>query len=271
LAVEVISSSSLSASNVEPARGASKYIIDRCAAASAKGPRLQRLRAAQFLLDAVTQQENVLAYASVEAEGDVFVATATASETVAYTEEDKNYAEDGAFTFVTPAVINSIVIFADQWLKWQYSERLRFGLYTTVTVGKEKCAGRVKDLAIALPGEPMIDLLRSNNFADAALLSCVKALVLDEYARQYRNANVPGHLATLQDWDDATWRQFLGKITWLFAEPDEQGAYLRAVDAVRACPFFNERIEGKEDLVVSCLLEMFDRRQLAADFIERFI
>jgi hypothetical protein len=272
LAVEVInSSSSSSSSNVEAARGASKYIIDRCAASSAKGPRLQRLRAAQFLLDAVTQQENILAYAAVEAEGDVFVATATASETVAYTEEDKNYAEDGAFTFVTPAVINSIVIFADQWLKWQYSERLRFGLYTTVTVGKEKCAGRVKDLAIALPSEPMIELLRSNNFADAALLPCVKALVLDEYARQYRNANVPGHIATLQEWDDSTWMLFLSRIIWLFAEPDEEGAYRRAIDAVRACPFFNERIEGNENLVVSCLLEMFDRRQLAADFSERFI
>jgi hypothetical protein len=72
-------------------RPSSDPTIDRSAAASAKGPRLQRLRAALFLLDAVAERANVQAYASVEAEGDAFIATSTSTESSAYSEEDKNY------------------------------------------------------------------------------------------------------------------------------------------------------------------------------------
>jgi len=245
--------------------------IPRSAAASAKGPRLQRLRATLFLLEAVADDANVQAYAAVEAEGDAFVATASETGSTAYSEEDKNYDDDGVFTFVSPAVINTLVIFVDLWVTWRYSERLRFGLYTTVTVGKEKYAGRAKDLGLTLPATPILELLRDRDYSDPQLLPCVKALLIAEYAAQYKDAKNAGYVAAVKSWPDATWTELLGKIRWLFSDLDETSCEQRAADAVRACRFHQACHEGKEDLIVSALVDLFDRKQLAADFADRFV
>ena len=245
--------------------------IPRSAAGSAKGHRLQRLRATLFLVEAVADDENVQAYAAIEAAGDAFLATATAAGSTAYSEEDKNYDEDGAFTFVSPAVINTVVIFVDLWVTWRYSERLQLGLYTTVTVGKERQAGRVKDLGLTLPAKPILELLRDRDYSDPQLLPCVKALVIAEYAAQYKDAKSAGYLEAVKSWPDATWTELLGKIRWLFGDEDETACEQRATDAVRTCRFHQACHEGKEDLIVSALVDLFDRKQLAADFADRFV
>ena len=254
-----------------PSPQTSTATIDRSAAGGAKGPRLQRLRVALFLLDAVAERENVQAYAAVEAHGDVFVATSTATKSAAYSEEDKNYDDEGKFTFVTDAVLNSIIIFLDQWLNWHFSMTLRFGFYTTVAIGKEKNAGRVKDLCLTLPGKPILELLGARDYSDAHLLPCVTALVLSEYEAQYAKTESTGHLATIKGWNEETWRTFLGLVSWLFSDADEAVAWTRLLEAVKKCRFYNEQHDGKEEIVASALLELFDRKQLANDFGERFV
>lgn len=246
--------------------------IDRSAANSAKGPRLQRLRVALFLLEAIAEKENVQAYAAVEAEGDVFVATSTSTTSTAYSEEDKNYDEDGAFTFVSEAVINSVVLFADQWLNWRGSTTLKFGLYTTVAIGKEKTAGRVKELGLNLPSKPILELLRAHDYSDPDLLRCVIALVLNEYEEQYKKKpSAIGYLPILKNWPPEKWIEFLSLISWLFADADEKKAEKKLVEGVKKCRFYNELHEGKEEIVSSALLDLFDKKQLARNFSERFV
>lgn len=245
--------------------------IDRSAADSAKGPRLQRLRASLFLVQAVTYEDNVQVYVAVEAEGDVVVTTATATESKVYSEEDKNYDEDGAFTFVSPSVINSVVIFADQWITWKYSKKVRLGLYTTVEIGKEKVAGRVKDLNLQLPSKPIIELLRANDFTDLALLPCVKALALSEYRAQYNKPEQRGFIDVIADWDDETWKLFFSRITWLFCAEDETACESQVIEAIKNCPYYRQTHEGKEDVIAGALLDLLDKKQLAADFVDRFV
>lgn len=246
--------------------------IDRSAAASAKGPRLQRLRAALFLLEAVADDSSIQAYAAVEAKGDAAIVTASANESTTYSEEDKNYGADGAFTFVSEAVINSVVIFADQWLWWRASSKLRLGLYTTVNTGKEKNSGRVKDLGLSLPKKPILEHLIKRDFeSDSKLLPCVIALVLDAYGAQYKSAPTNGYLATLKQWSDKEWIYFLSHITWLFVEADETKSQEKVIDAIKKCRFYNERHEGNEDLICSALVDLFDEKQLAAEFTDRFV
>src|SRR4051812_48230801 len=84
----------------------SKTVIDRSASESAKGPRLQRLRASLFLVQSLANDGNIQAYVSIETEGDVLFTTATAVKTDAYSEEDKNYSDEGNFTFVSASVLN---------------------------------------------------------------------------------------------------------------------------------------------------------------------
>ena len=252
-------------------RPTSDSTIDRSAAASAKGPRLQRLRVALFLLEAIAERSTVQAYAAVEARGDAFIAASTSTTSTVYSEEDKNHDEDGAFTFVSGDVLNSIVLFVDQWLNWHYAS-LRFGLYTTVSVGKERNAGRVKDLGLTLPNKPILELLRSRDYSsDPHLLPCVIALVLHEYETQYQKTSGLGHLAILRQWPESTWKDFLGLITWLFDDANEAVAEKKLVEAVKNCRFYNDLHEGKEEIIASALLDEFDRKQLAPDFAERFV
>ncbi len=245
--------------------------IDRSAAPSAKGPRLQKLRAALFILEAVDANTSVQVYAGVEVEGDAFVTTADANGTSFYSEENKNYATDSSLTFVSDAVLNSVVIFIDTWITWRFSTQLRFGLYTTATIGKERLAGRAEKLCVAFPSQPIVELLRTGNLtADPALLPAVKTLVLDEYESQY-SGRTGGYLDLIKNWNDSDWTKFFSLITWLFAEETEDECERRLVKAIRDSRFFDHHIQGRESLVVAGLLELFDKRQLAADFAQRFV
>jgi hypothetical protein len=245
--------------------------IDRSAADAAKGPRLQRIRVALFLLEAVAERENIQAYAAVEAHGDTFLATARADGSAAYSEEEKNYEADGSFTFASEMVLNSVVIFIDQWLNWKFSKALRFGFYTTVAIGKEKNSGRAKDLGLTLPDKPIIELLRSRDYSDPNLLPCIKALVLHEYGEQYSKGKSTGHLEAIKVWTDQSWKDFFGLVSWLFADADETVAWNSLVDTVKECRFYNESHEGKESIVASALLDLFDQKQVADDFGDRFV
>lgn len=213
---------------------------------------------------------NEQVYVAVEAEGDVVLSTASASGSSVYSEEDKNYG-DGSFTFVNPSVLNSIVIFADQWLAWRYSTKIRFGLYTTVDIGKEKVAGRVKDLQLNLPAKPILACLRNADYSDPNLLPCVSALVVDEYRAQYKKAGKVGFGDVIADWDDATWLAFFGRITWLFSSDDEVASEAKLIVAIKQCPHYRPAHDGKEQIIASALMDMFDKKQLLPDYVERFV
>jgi len=227
---------------------------------------------ARFLLEAVAEQENVQAYAAVEAHGDAFLTNARADGSAAYSEEEKNYDAEGAFTFASEAVLNSIVVFLDQWLNWQFSKTLRFGFYTTVAIGKEKNSEKTRGLGLTLPDRPIIELLRSRDFTDPNLLPCIKALARHEYEKQYRSRKkAVGHLDTIERWGDQTWKDFFALISWLFGEANEAIAWNGLIDIVRKCRFYNESHDGKASLIASALLDLFDRKQSADDFGERFV
>lgn len=245
--------------------------IDRSAAESAKGPRLQRLRAALFLLDAIADDDNLQAYAAVEALGDASITTANAKTTASYFEEDKNYDSNSTLTFASTATLNSIVIFLDQWIDSRYSTTVRFGFYTTASIGKEKNAGRAKALNLTLPEKPILELLCARDYNAPNLLACVVALVLNEYEEQYQGRARNGHLSAIKCWSTNDWVSFFDLVKWLFSEADESDAYAALLKAIRQCRYYNDKHEGKEELLAATLVDLFDRKQGAADFSQRFV
>jgi hypothetical protein len=52
---------------------------------------------------------------------------------------------------------------------------------------------------------------------------------------------------------------------------DEAEAWKRLVESVKTCPFFSEQHDGKETIIASALVDLFDQKQLADDFAERFV
>src|SRR4051812_16091173 len=91
--------------------------INRDVGEQSKGPRLQRLRTIDLILDAVNRPENVVAYCAVELNADVYLREVSKDGTKEYHEEDKNYSEEIRFTFASPQVLNTLVIFIDCWIK----------------------------------------------------------------------------------------------------------------------------------------------------------
>ena len=68
--------------------------IDRSASESAKGPRLQKLRASLFLVEALADENNTQAYVAIETDGDVLFTCATNTTSLVYSEEDKNFGDN---------------------------------------------------------------------------------------------------------------------------------------------------------------------------------
>lgn len=245
--------------------------IPRSAASQAKGRRLQKLRCCLLLLRELAADSKAHIYCAIEVEGDVFISCGTPARSESLSEEDKNFAAGTALTFAASAVLNSMVIFADQWITRKYSKRYRFTFYSTSHVGREKKSDRVKALAITLPVAPMLKLLSEHDYSDPQLIPCVKALVLDEYTRQYAGKALAGHLGIISGWDDEQWRKFLARIRWLLEEADEAETEKLVHAAVKGCPFFNERHEGRESLIAGAILELLEQREQMHEYADRFV
>lgn len=242
--------------------------ISRDAAAQQAGIRLQRLRAVSLLLDALDQSKSSHVLCATEYDGDVCLLKAPGRTPNLYSEENKNYAPDSNFTFASSEVLNTIVIFLDSWLSKNASPNCRFGFYATNGIGKERESERTKSLAISLPASGVLDCLKRYDLDDPALLDCVKKFVLDEYSKQYPGEN-KGFLSVIERWNDSSWKSFFKLIDWRFGQPDEIELESEIRSKIRSSSHFNENLTGKESLIISAAVDLFDTS--SADPTERFV
>jgi hypothetical protein len=244
--------------------------IERDVGVQSKGPRLQRLRACELILEGFAHDIEQ-AYSAVEVSGDVFLSKSGKTSTDNYTEEDKNYS-DTNFTLLSQEVINSLVIFIDIWIQWRYSDKLSFGFYTTANIGKEqRNSAKAQALGITLPAKPLLEHLSTQDFSDPNVLPATKTFILDEYEAQYKSKKHKGNLVELQGWDDQTWKSFLGLIRWRFGQEDHVAVEQRVLKAIKQCPEYDQRHVGKEHIILALLMELFDKKQGLPDPAQRFV
>lgn len=242
--------------------------IDRDAGSKSKGFRLQRLRAVQLLLEKIQGGAEGVQCA-IETVGDVHLA---ATDGHNYVEENKNYAAKG-FTVATKAIRNTLVAFIDTYIGLHFSPNIKFSIFATPEVAKERNDGIIKKLGLSLPDEPVLELLSLKpDQWPPEVLPLVKSLILEEYERQYSKKSSPtGHLPTLQGWSDDDWTAFLSQVEWQLAESDARGTEAKALAAVAGSPFFSATLEGKEPLILAGLTDLFDRKQANADWARRYL
>lgn len=250
--------------------------INRDVGEQAKGPRLQKLRAVQLLLETLDRQNPVLAYCAVECEGDVYLKEASQSGSQEYHEEDKNYDMAGSFTLASAPVINTLVIFADCWIGRACKEDVIFGFYAPNDYAKERISERSRRLLIEWPEKPMLELLRDYDFSDAQTLTCARAFILDEYRSQYPEKTPPdgtprGNLAVLEAWGDRQWQGFFKQITWKLGQDDHTQLQQSLKDKVRRCKHYSQAISGRESLIISLMCDLLDQRQSLAEPLMRFV
>lgn len=245
--------------------------IKREAHDKTKGFRFQKLRAVALLIDAFSRHNNPWVYCAIENIGDVRFHEGTEDSTKDHIEEDKDYKETTSFSLNSQQVLNSLVAIVDTWISFEYSETLHFVFCTTANITKENYTKRVKDLGITLPSVAILACLCNHSYAQEFLIDAVRGLVIDEYRMQYSAKSKNGFLSILQGWNINDWQAFLGCIEWNFGHCDEKQLEEELIIKLKDSSLYNERLYGKESLLISLLVDLFDKNQHKKIFSDRFI
>ncbi len=246
-------------------------VKNREAGEKQKGFRLQKLRAIELLLDRMEQKGRISVCAATEFKDDVYYKEVLADGTVKiYTEGDKNYDPEKAFSFSAKEVRNSVVILIDCWLEFNMSDTVFFGFYTNIKIAKEYNVARIKELKITLPDKPMLQLLSERNYKKPNLLEAAKKILLDEYKSQYdinsRNYKL------ISKWTNKQWIDFFDRIDWKFEQADDKELEKRILEKVRNCSIDSVSImPGKERMVLALLEHEFEVKQSVQDHFGRLV
>lgn len=246
--------------------------INRDAGEQSKGFRLQRMRALKLLLEKLNSGESKsCVFASTEYLDDVYIKTVSPSGIITYTEGDKNYDINKKFSFMSPEVVNSLIIFLDNWLQYDMSPNLHFCFYTNINYTKEINSGTVKKLAITLPKNPILEYLL-NKKLDIDVLECIKKRLIYEYKEQYNGKKETGYIKVIEKFDNNQWKNFLLKIDWKFGQYDDVQLKKELVNIIKNRNFFEyANIDNKEDIAIDLLIEMFSENEQITDILSKHV
>lgn len=245
--------------------------INREAGDKSKGPRLQKLRAILLILDAVEKNKNACIFSAVEYDEDVYLMTATTTESRELYEEDKNYDDRSVFTFNREQILNTMVSFLDIWIKREYSPNVNFGYYSTTIVGKEKITSKINSLGITLPDKPILELISKKQYDYPHLRDSVVSLIKREYKDQYSKDHKNGNLDLINKFSNQEWDNFFSSIDWFFGQDNEDKLKKKVLTKISTSRLFNQYLKDKEEIVLASLMELFDERQTIKDGIARFV
>ncbi|MEN6461642.1 MAG: hypothetical protein ABFC94_09775 [Syntrophomonas sp.] len=243
--------------------------INREAGDKEKGPRLQKMRAALLLLNALSENDQAHIYCAIEYVGDIYISRTSKNDSSDYLEENKNYNEERTFTLNSHEVLNSLVYFLDFWIEKYMSNNVHFGFYTNINYGKENNTDLIKKSGFKLPKCPLLKILMDKQHQ--TFLPLITFLIINEYEKQYADKPGMGYLETIRKFDNNVWDSFLISIEWNFGEPDEQQLQDIIIKKIRSSKDFDVSLEGKENYILRSLLDLLDERQTYSDPTKRFI
>lgn len=257
--------------------------INREVGVQGKGFRLQRLRAIKLLIEKVKTEREAMIYVATEYLDDVYMKVVENTQVEETAESDKSYASRDSFTLATEEVRNSIVSFLDCWIENNFPEKFYFCFYTNISIGKEVNRGIVRELGISLPPEPLITYLMKKQYKVTLqednesenkkfdILSIVKLIIIEEYKRQYATKEPMGYLNVIEKFTDKQFLSFLETIDWKFEQEDEEELLESLKVSINYFSKPHLKIDGKEHLIISAMLDEFEKRQNVKDVFSRFV
>lgn len=246
--------------------------IDREAGDSGKGFRLQLIRAIKLMLNTIKQDANTVFFTAVENLEDVSHQTIVDGEVSSYFEEDKNYDLNGNFTIFSPPVTNTLVSFFDIYVEqFRTSNNVYLGFYTTRDIGKERKSKLESGKEIALPDEPILNILQSLDDASDETVSLVKDIISEEYASQYKEKSTSGNLETLQNLTVDRFKEFLRRILWHFGQENEDELKQTVLKDIENSPIHNNAHIGKENIIFCLLMDKLSERQNSKNLVDKLV
>jgi len=111
--------------------------------------------------------------------------------------------------------------------------------------------------------------LQADDVEDSTV-EIVKQLLVAEYESQYNGKN-KGNIEKLKSETVNSFRLFLKSIRWFFGDDDNEALKEAALMKIRKSKFFNFRLCGKEEYILSVIEERIEERQHNSNYSERFI
>ena len=246
--------------------------IDREAGDSGKGFRLQLIRAIKLMLKTIKQDANTVFFTAVENLEDVSHQTIVDGEVSNYYEEDKNYDLKGNFTIFSPPVTNTLVSFFDIYIdQFRTSNNVYLGFYTTRNIGKERKSKLESGKEVALPDEPILQVLQSLDDISDETVILVKDILSEEYASQYKEKSKSGNLETLQCLTIDGFKDFLKQILWHFGQEDEDALKRTVLKDIESSPIHNNAHIGKENIIFCLLMDKLSERQNSKNLVDKLV
>lgn len=186
-------------------------IIDRESSSLIKGPRLQKLRTAEMLFDAILDG-GINVYGAIEKFDDSIIRNYDDEEPSAYNEQNKEYSSD--FSLNSVEIKKAVCSFLDQWIQFYQDPNMRFAYYATSGYKCEGTSEIIKRNNFVLPSEPI--LLKLQNYKYDDCLEIIKAMIIDYYKKAYKESKKKGYVDIIEGFTDEEWRKFLNRIIWKF-------------------------------------------------------
>lgn len=250
---------------------ADDYIINREAVSKTKGFRLQKIRLIELILREIEKKDNAHVYGAIELLEDINLDSSESNKSETYLEENKNYNKESTFTINSSEVLNTLVIFCDIWSnKWRFDNKLKFGFYSTNSIGKENVTEFIKSNNLKLPNKPVLELLSNCAVIDSSTLELIKYLLINEYNNQYGIKN-PNRVELVKKIENSKWNEFFKLIDWKFGEEDDKTLKEKVIEDIKNCRYFSSEHQGKELNIFSELMEIVEERQFLMNPTERFV
>ncbi|WP_041279687.1 hypothetical protein [Desulfobacula toluolica] len=246
--------------------------INREAADTSKGFRLQKIRAIKLMLNSIKNDADAVFFTAVENVEDVSHQTVENGVETNYFEEDKNYDLCGNFTIFSPPVKNTLVSFFDIYLgQFKNSKNVYLGFYTTRAIGKERKNKLNDGTEIDLPETSILSLLSSGKKINGATTRLVKAILIEEYIEQYKGKPYDGFLESLKNMSEKDFIDFLMRIKWYFGEENEEDLKQTVLKDIEASTLHSSAHIGKESIIFSSLMEKLDEKQNKESLLDRLV
>ncbi len=236
--------------------------IKREAGDKTKGFTLQKQRAISLFFDEIKLNPNAHINVAIEFRGDVYLQNGENG----YVEEQKNYEETSTFSFNSKQILNTLAYFIDIWLTEGKSKSLKFGFYSTNKIGKEYETERTKQLGIALPKKPILELVSLKNYTDeTGLIDILKKYLIDEYQIQYKK-DITSEL------DNDSLLAFLSSINWFFEQDNEKVYDKEIIKKIQNSAFATSlKTSHDADFVYASLMFALERKQDENDPLLKFL
>lgn len=245
--------------------------INTDAESNLKGFGMQKLRAAQRLLEALKNDKKCI-FCTIEYVDDVIEIEMKEGGMSIQTEQNKNYTK--SFSLNSDEIRNSLRIFFDTWRKVEEDESISFVFYTNTGIAKENCVGvlkQLKDNKVDLPNEAILKLLVEGKYDEA--LPFVVPVLKEYYIEQHKKHtdDITYYENLINSISNEKWREFLSLIEFRFSEDDESEIRKKLEILVSTlCKKYNVE-EKYSNSILASILDLIESNSLEKNFLNRVV